>query len=72
MIKQLHKSTEELHFHQSWEVDIVNIRGVTIYKNKSKNLRQITGKGQSILASIKPIGANGLWCRKKKNKIKNK
>ena len=30
------------------------------YYKKSKNLRQITGRRQSILASIKPIGANGL------------
>ena len=36
--------------------------GVTI---KNISLRQLTSKRQSILASIKPIGANGLWCRKK-------
>ena len=39
-------------------VVVVNIRGVT--KKKNLNLRQITGKRQSILASIKLIGANGL------------
>ena len=46
----------ELIFIQLWEnVSLIGI----LYTIKNLNLRQITGKRQSILASIRPIGAHG-------------
>ena len=50
--------TGEVRKNARW-MTIEYIQRVTI---KNVNLWQITGKRQSILASI---GANGLWCRKK-------